>query len=59
MKYETEGLNSYSIGNYNFGIQLVLRNLGSKEAFCRRYIRLIFSLFGTRSIFEFRFANSI
>jgi hypothetical protein len=52
-------LETYKIGNNNLGISLVIRNLFDKKFPTRRYIRLIFSFLGTRTIFEFRFANSI
>lgn len=56
-----DGLRSYTLGNYNLGVQLVLRNLevADKDKYPRRYIRLIFMVLKTRTILEFRFANSI
>ena len=55
----SDRFNSYSIGNYNLGLQLALRNLFEKKDFTIRYIQLIFKLLGTQFIFEFKFANSI
>lgn len=52
-------IKTYDIGNYKLGASLVVRNIHEKKDFVRRYIRLVIRIFGTRTIFEFRFSNSI
>lgn len=54
-----EGLHSFLLGNSEWGMQLVIRNLADQRTITRRYIRFIISIYGSQTIFEFRFRNSI